>query len=256
MYDNYEQIQKRILENMNLPIDKREGSFLNNMISPVSLELANAYLQMKDILSLAFIETNFNQYLDRRINEFGLFRKEDETDEEFRERFEIHIKNDKTSGNKHHFKFWALEVYGVYFAKVFPLWNGNGTVKVTISDEDNMPVSGEILTNCYNHISDVMPIGCDLTVSNIIPIDINIKATIKLNFLSIKHITIKFEEKLKEYLRSDIKTIYYSKLFGLLADIDEVEFVDNFLVNDSLLNIQVNEESVGRVNLIELDEVL
>ena len=39
----YEVIKQRILDNTNITIDKREGSFLSNMVSPLSQELAKAY---------------------------------------------------------------------------------------------------------------------------------------------------------------------------------------------------------------------
>ena len=56
----------------------------------------------------------------------------EETDDEFRNRILLKVRTPATSGNIHHYKNWALEVEGVGKAKVFPLWNGNGTVKVSI----------------------------------------------------------------------------------------------------------------------------
>ena len=71
----YENIKQRILDNINIDIDKREGSFTSNMISPLSQELAKAYINMSDILSLGFIEDNFDTFLDKRVAEFGVYRK-------------------------------------------------------------------------------------------------------------------------------------------------------------------------------------
>ena len=76
MSKTYENIKQRILENILLNIDKREGSFTHNMISPISVELAKAYINMQDILSLGFIEDSFDTYLDKRVSEFGVYRKE------------------------------------------------------------------------------------------------------------------------------------------------------------------------------------
>ena len=55
MSNSYEIIKQRILDSIVIDIDKREGSFTNNMISPVVEELAKAYINMEDILSLGFI---------------------------------------------------------------------------------------------------------------------------------------------------------------------------------------------------------
>ena len=78
MFSNqtYEVIKQRILDNINIEIDKREGSFLSNMVSAISEELAKAYINMGDILSLGFIEDTFDTYLDKRVSEFGVYRKE------------------------------------------------------------------------------------------------------------------------------------------------------------------------------------
>ena len=72
----YEVIKQRILDNINIDIDKREGSFTSNMVSPLSQELAKAYINMSDILSLGFIEDNFDTFLDKRVSEFGVYRKQ------------------------------------------------------------------------------------------------------------------------------------------------------------------------------------
>ena len=40
------------------------------------MELAKAYINLNDILSLGFIEDTFDDYLDMRVGEFGVYRKE------------------------------------------------------------------------------------------------------------------------------------------------------------------------------------
>ena len=72
----YEVIRQRILDKFPNLLDKREGSYSSNLISPTSVELAKAYINMGDILSLGFIETNFDSFLDRRVNELGVYRKQ------------------------------------------------------------------------------------------------------------------------------------------------------------------------------------
>ena len=77
MFSNqtYEVIKQRILDNINIDIDKREGSFTSNMVSPLAEELAKAYINMSDILSLGFIDDSFDTFLDKRVSEFGVYRK-------------------------------------------------------------------------------------------------------------------------------------------------------------------------------------
>ena len=75
----YEVLIKRILENTSANnLDTREGSVSFNLLAPLTEELAKAYIEMGNILNLAFIEDTFDEYLDKRVNEFGIYRKDGE----------------------------------------------------------------------------------------------------------------------------------------------------------------------------------
>ncbi|MCE0658818.1 baseplate J/gp47 family protein, partial [Clostridioides difficile] len=266
----YDVIKNRTLSNIDLEVYKGEGSFLSDMVSPVNSELAKFYIELSYLHKKAFIEDNFDDFLDKRVNEFGVYRKlgteatgevvfegkvgtvipngtiisynellfvvikdivisseieqnispvqaseigirynipantefklqdeingitriyndlafqggtEIETDEELKERFYKIQKNQATSGNKAHYESWALEVEGVYNAKVYPRWNGAGTVKVLLFGQNNQAVDSEIIERCREHIEEEMPIGATLTVATPSILDISISTTIKL----------------------------------------------------------------------------
>ena len=71
----YEVIKERTLDNISLDIDKREGSILNTLASANAMSLAKAYMDMSDIMSIGFIEDGFDNFLDKRVGEFGVYRK-------------------------------------------------------------------------------------------------------------------------------------------------------------------------------------
>ena len=75
MSNAYENIKQRILDNINIDIDKREGSFTSNMISPISEELAKIYLEQRDLVNMAFVRNGFFNYLDDKCWEYGVERK-------------------------------------------------------------------------------------------------------------------------------------------------------------------------------------
>ena len=52
--ETYEVIRERILNHMSNDIDKREGSFVSNMISPAAVEFAKYYIELDNILSIMF----------------------------------------------------------------------------------------------------------------------------------------------------------------------------------------------------------
>ena len=71
----YEVIKERILNGNISNIDKKEGSFTNNMISPIAVEFARTYMEFEHILNILFVTDSYGEYLDKRANEFGIYRK-------------------------------------------------------------------------------------------------------------------------------------------------------------------------------------
>lgn len=72
----YETIKERILDNVNIEIDKREGSFVNNMLSPMAVELTKTYIEFDNILDIVFVKNSYGEYLDLKCMEWGITRKE------------------------------------------------------------------------------------------------------------------------------------------------------------------------------------
>ena len=68
-------IMQRMLANASNDVDKSEGSITYDALSPVSIELAMAYVELDRVLNLAFAPTSSGQYLDYRAAEHGLTRK-------------------------------------------------------------------------------------------------------------------------------------------------------------------------------------
>ena len=346
MFSNqtYEVIKQRILDNINIDIDKREGSFTSNMVSALAEELAKAYINMGDILSLGFIDDTFDTFLDKRVSEFGVYRKEGvkatgeikvegkegaiitngtlvkandlyftvlndielptdnilyveanevgykynllantefelvekndkvtklvnetnfskgvdvESDEDLRKRFVKVVNNPSTSGNKAHYEEWALEVDGVGRAIVYPLWNGNGTVKVMIVGNDNKPVTEEIVENCKLHIEENMPIGCQLTIATPSLLDVSVKATLELKEgYDIEDVKLDFESRLAEYLKEVTTDLVYSKVYGLLVNHLGVEDITEFTINDNNVNISISEDKIINISKVTLSEVV
>ncbi len=62
------------------------------------------------------------------------------------------MRREAVSANKQHYKQWAEELDGVGRAKVFPLWDGDGTVKIVVTDANMQPAS-DVLLKMYRIIS-------------------------------------------------------------------------------------------------------
>lgn len=77
MYENKtaENIKAEMLAKIT-DIETREGSFINDMLSPVSMELESAYNQLDVLLSTMFLDDIRCEYLDKRASEYGIYRKQ------------------------------------------------------------------------------------------------------------------------------------------------------------------------------------
>jgi uncharacterized phage protein gp47/JayE len=62
MSKTYENIKQRVLNNTNIDVDKREGSFLNNMASPLAYELARFYIEQQDLVNMSFVKNGYFHY--------------------------------------------------------------------------------------------------------------------------------------------------------------------------------------------------
>lgn len=71
----FEAILKRMLDQLPSTLDKSEGSFIWDSLSPVAVELALAAIWAQEVLRRSFAETTFGQYLDLRAEEHGLTRR-------------------------------------------------------------------------------------------------------------------------------------------------------------------------------------
>lgn len=343
--ETYEAIRKRILDNMTNDIDKREGSFVSNMISPVGVEFAKYYIELDNILSIMFLEDATNEYLDKKVYDFGIERKmgtvargvikitgengvhipqnsevisqsglsfftvEDvwinegeaiveveasdvgteyniiqnsidkfviningvesvanekefkegtnvETDEELRERFFEVIRRPATSGNIYHYEQWAKEIDGINQARVKPLWNGNGTVKVIVSN-DNSIVSEEIISKCQEYINTVKPIGADVTVITPTSLDISVTANIYIeNEYDAVKAKLDFEENLKKYLSSCNDTVVYTRVASCLGSVEGIKDYSELKLNGATSNISFDDEKLPKIKTITLSEVV
>lgn len=338
--ETHEVIKSRILTNINSDLAKMEGSTLSNIASGIAIDIAQLYAALSTTEDLVFIKDTFDEFLDTRINEFGLYRKlgehatgevyiegvegtaidngtkieyggliytviqditlksdveqnvtqiqaddiglkynlnantefnliepnsnvtrisnrvpfkggtERETDDEFRERFTIYMTDKATSGNVADYMQWATSVDGVKDARAYPLWNGNGTVKIVIFGNSNTAVDESVLNNCKEYINIKKPIGADVTVVTPTALNINIAATLTLESGAIlENVKSEFLMLVNEYFKDAGKKIAYIKVLGLLANISEVVDIKNLTLNGATNDISVGDEQIAVANL-------
>ncbi|EQK39812.1 baseplate J-like family protein [[Clostridium] bifermentans ATCC 638] len=146
-----------------------------------------------------------------------------ENDEEFRIRFFDVVRNPRTSGNKNDYEFWAKEINGVYNAEVYPLWNGNSTVKVVASGEGRKPLNNETLQACTSYIKEKHPIGANVTVVTTTLFNISISTTITIEeAFDTETVKKAVEVSIRDYIDKCIGNIYRNKLGAKILSVEGV----------------------------------
>lgn len=173
-----------------------------------------------------------------------------ETDESLRERYYTKVQTPATSGNKYHYLNWAKEVTGVGDAKVFPLWNGNGTVKVVIINSNKRAADNTLINTVMSHIEDNRPIGATVTIASATEkvINVTVTLTIDVNNYTVDQVKTSIENGLSEYFKSiAFKETYvsYAKVGNIIFDTPGVLDYSNLLVNGGIVNIAIADTEVA-----------
>jgi uncharacterized phage protein gp47/JayE len=133
----YESIMDRMLSNVKNAapeLDIREGSLIFTAAAPIAAEMRQMYIELDVVLNETFADTQSLPYLQRRAAERGVFIKPGETEEQLRRRYLQALEAMAFGGNAADYIQKVGALPGVGGVKVTPVWNGGGTVLITITD--------------------------------------------------------------------------------------------------------------------------
>jgi uncharacterized phage protein gp47/JayE len=183
--------------------------------------------------------------------------EDEETDTSLLERYHFRVRQPITSGNVYHYKQWAREVAGVGDAKVFPLWNGNGTVKVAIADSGMQPASSALVATVAEYIETVRPIGATVTVVSAAGKTVNVAAKVVLApGYALQAVYDAFLTAVDGYLREiafSISYVSYAKIGTLLLAISGVDDYSDLRLNGVAANITLAGEEIPVLGNIDLE---
>lgn len=178
-----------------------------------------------------------------------------EDDETLRARYLAYVREPATSGNAYHYKRWALAVPNVGEAKVIPLWNGPGTVKVLIIGPDRNRCSDEVVKNCKDYIESVRPIGATVTVVTPSYIPINIKATLKVRNTDNGYYAA-CQKALTEYFINkgfnEDNVVSVAQVGRIILNTGLIEDYSALTLNDKSANITISADQLPRLGKLEL----
>lgn len=190
-----------------------------------------------------------------------LIEGKDETpDDEIRAAYYDFINSKATDGNVNQYERWCAEYDGIGNSKVFPLWNGDNTVKISILSESNRAASSELIAEFQEYLDPnttgmgdgVAPIGAFVTVTTAQEVAMNVSATITMK--SGYSNTDGISKALAEYFSSiayEKTQVSYMTIGATILGVEGVESINNLLVNGGTVDITLGIEQVpvlGTVN--------
>ena len=124
-----------------------------------------------------------------------------------------------TSGNKYEYYNWAMACEGVGAAKIFPLANGPGTVKVVIANAEKGAASELLCQQVFDYIEERRPVGAQVEVVSAVELPLDVTAQVELGKdFYLGQVQSAFREKLAEWLQDqafeaeDISVAHVGKL--------------------------------------------
>ncbi|ANB62102.1 baseplate J/gp47 family protein [Anoxybacteroides amylolyticum] len=182
--------------------------------------------------------------------------EDEESDDSLRKRFLQKVREPGTSGNAADYKRWATEVAGVGAAKVTPLWNGPGTVKVIIVNTDMQPATNELVAQVQEYIEQVRPIGASVTVVSATGKSINVSANVVLALgYTLQNVQDAFAVSLDEYFKEiafSMTYVSYAKIGTLLLNTPGVIDYSGLTLNGGAVNIALQDDEVPVLGTISL----
>lgn len=138
-----------------------------------------------------------------------------EIDDDYRARIIDRLNSKAFGGNIADYKNYIDDIPGTSKPKVYPVWNGGGTVKVSVLDSQYNAISNEFKTEIKEIIDPeeytgqgigIAPIGHRVTIDTPTVISVDIDATVTLDSVTIGQIQTLVEENLEAYMLSIRKT--------------------------------------------------
>ena len=176
------------------------------------------------------------------------------TDDDIRIAYINHINKIGTDGNVRQYLQWCAEYDGIGNAKVFPLWNGANTVKVSILSSSNKKASDELIQEFQKYLDPgttgmgdgIAPIGAFVTVSTAEEVPFNFTADITLS-AGASDTETKINKSLTEYLAKMAYTrskVAYLNLAAIILGTDGVETVTNLKINGGTSDLSLDDEQI------------
>lgn len=200
--------------------------------------------------------------------------EDEETDEELRERVVDSINYSSFGGNIEDYIEKVNAIDGVGNTKVFPAWQYNGSVLLSIVDPIFNPITDEFARNLKEQIDPdestgegvgIAPIGHYVTITTPVKKYVNISMNVELtSTVTLETIKEDIEKKISEYFETVRKsfgqnvdlTIYRARIIEKVLELKEVLNVKDVALNGNFTDVTfIDEGLIGYQYLPYIGEV-
>lgn len=181
---------------------------------------------------------------------------DEEPTEALLNRFLLKVQKPSTSGNRYDYYNWAVGCPGVGAAKVFPLSDGPGTVKVVVANANRSAAGEELLRLVADTIEELRPIGADVSVVSAIEKRIAVSAKVRLkNGMNLGTVQAAFAAALMEFLQDhafDISYVSLARVGNILLDVAGVDDFTELMLNGNTGNVDLADEEIAVAGAVSL----
>jgi len=188
--------------------------------------------------------------------------EDEETDDALRARCYETVNNPPFGGNIADYRQTVQTISGVGGVKVFPVWNGGGTVKCTLIGSDWQAPSSTLIDTVQTAVDPAVnggagygsaPIGHEVTIAGVQEADIAVETTVTLAAgLAVDQVQGDIEAAIAAYLlelrqdwsRQEQLTVRVSQIEARVLTAPGVEDVSGTQLNGAALNIALDGETI------------
>jgi uncharacterized phage protein gp47/JayE len=202
-----------------------------------------------------------------------------EDDDDYRQRIIDKLNSKPFGGNIADYKEYVSNISGTSEPKVFPVWDGGGTVKLSILDSQYNAISNEFIAQIKEEIDPTIytgqgvgtaPIGHIVTVVTPTELTVNIVADVQLREdKTIETVQEAIEEAIETYflnirknwVDSDYTNVYITQVIAAMMSVPGVINVDRntITLNDETSDIELENTAENQyipiLGTVELNEI-
>lgn len=187
--------------------------------------------------------------------------QDEEDDDTYRARIIDKLNTKGFAGNIRAYKDMIDEISGASEPKVFPVWNGGGTVKLSVLDSEYNAITPEFQAEIKELIDPEeytgqgvgkAPIGHQVTIDTPTEITVNIEADVDLDTVTAGQVQEPAETYLEQYLLSVRKdwvdnkytSVYIAQVVASILKVNGIKNVSNVKINGVASDINLENTAL------------